>query len=292
MKQIILAVLSIFFFTTTADAWVLCAKKDKRTDSYREGTTVKLRNLCRKSEVVVDPTEIGLQGPEGPQGIQGPQGDPGVKGDTGDSGPKGDSGAAGPAGPQGAPGTQGPRGDRGPGLPFVVEDNNGTHVGRVIGADNASNGNDGRDWLVMREIDGKGIIFPFGHAGVIRLEPSLEQYYTESNCTGQAYFKCKDPTVKPFVHNVPSVLEYLVDVDLGCNYGLAISTDGGTNGTGAIWQIAGPDASEIAVRHIRSFKRASNYNCEGRNDQMATAPSITETVTLQPPFFMVLESSE
>ena len=89
MKQLILAVLSIFFFATNADAWVLCAKKDKRTDSYREGTTVKLRNLCRKSEVVVDPAEIGLQGPEGPAG---PEGSPGEKGDSGDTGPKGDPG--------------------------------------------------------------------------------------------------------------------------------------------------------------------------------------------------------
>ena len=86
MRHLILATLSIFLFTTSADAWVLCAKKDKRTDSYREGTSVKLRNVCRKTEVVVDPAEIGLQGPEGPAGEKGEPGDIGPVGPAGPSG--------------------------------------------------------------------------------------------------------------------------------------------------------------------------------------------------------------
>ena len=118
MRILILATLSIFLFTTNADAWVLCAKKDKRTDSYREGTTVKLRNICRKSEVVVDPAEIGLQGPKGDTGDQGPAG---PKGDTGDQGPQGD------AGQDGLPGADGVSPPR-----KVLLDDDGEEIGTVV----------------------------------------------------------------------------------------------------------------------------------------------------------------
>ena len=99
MRILIPTALALLLFATNADAWVLCAKRDKRTDSYREGTSVKIRNICRKSEVVVDPADLGMVGPEGPQG---PKGDAGEKGDTGDQGPQGDPGLDGQPGADGS----------------------------------------------------------------------------------------------------------------------------------------------------------------------------------------------
>ena len=85
----LLTVLSVIALASSADAWTLCAKKDRRTNAYKEGSPVKLRNVCRTNEIAIDPAELGLQGPKGDTGDRGPAG---PKGDTGDQGPQGDAG--------------------------------------------------------------------------------------------------------------------------------------------------------------------------------------------------------
>jgi hypothetical protein len=87
------------------------------------------RDLCDKSESVLqNPTEVipgpkgdpGEDGSPGPQGEQGPPGPPGAKGDKGDPGATGTTGEAGTDGAPGAngadgqPGIPGPMGPSGP----------------------------------------------------------------------------------------------------------------------------------------------------------------------------------
>lgn len=62
---------------------------------------------CRTSEVPVEWSIVGPQGPAGPQGETGATGAQGETGPTGSQGPQGDTGATGPQGPEGA---QGPAG--------------------------------------------------------------------------------------------------------------------------------------------------------------------------------------
>ena len=182
MRILTLAIFSIFLFTTNADAWVLCAKKDKRTDSYREGTTVKLRNICRKSEVVVDPADLGMVGPEGPQG---PTGDAGEKGDTGDQGAQGD------AGQDGLPGADG--------VSAAVEillDANGDEVGEVSLVPQ-----NGPDYLVAIPLEGQTYYFKVLESGeglsVVETmwdwysNGNDQVYFTSDNCTGTPYARVR-----------------------------------------------------------------------------------------------------
>ncbi len=67
--------------------------------------TVKIRDVCRTGETVVDTRALGLVGPPGLIGPQGPKGDPGDVGMPG---------LQGPLGPQGPPGVEGPAGTQGP----------------------------------------------------------------------------------------------------------------------------------------------------------------------------------
>jgi hypothetical protein len=61
--------LVVFAFSNISTAAVLC----KTTDD-----TLKVRDICKKHEIRLDPAMLGLQGPPGPRGLQGIQGPPGA----------------------------------------------------------------------------------------------------------------------------------------------------------------------------------------------------------------------
>jgi hypothetical protein len=71
---------------------------------------------CKPSEIPLNWTVTGIQGPKGDKGDPGPQGIQGPKGDKGDQGIQGTQGLKGDKGDKGDPGTQGiqgPKGDKG-----------------------------------------------------------------------------------------------------------------------------------------------------------------------------------
>jgi len=75
---------------------------------------VAAASQCRPSEI---PMQWSITGPQGPVGPQGPAGPPGPAGPAGPPGPAGPAGPTGPAGPAGPPGAMGPRGETGPAGP-------------------------------------------------------------------------------------------------------------------------------------------------------------------------------
>jgi hypothetical protein len=144
----------------TADAVVLCAKA--RKDSTFN-SSVKIRGVCKASEVPLDPAMLGLQGPPGIAGAPGPAGPIGLPG------PKGD------------PGVQGPPG---PGL--VLRDSNGVTVGSFLAWQDRSSPDDD---LVVVKLDGTPVLLhgrTTGFGGFLPLDQS-PLYYETADCTGQPF---------------------------------------------------------------------------------------------------------
>lgn len=119
----------------------------------------------------------GANGTGGATGPAGPAGPDGAVGETGPAGPKGDTGergATGADGPQGASGPQGATGPAGQGLP-LVEDANGTIVGRANGSE-----------VVIETNDGLVLIDTFLPGGP---EAVYSFYYTSPDCSGATYMR-------------------------------------------------------------------------------------------------------
>src|SRR4051812_10801129 len=102
MRGVIVGVVMGSWLAWLADpaaALVMCGRKG-RSGEVAEGASIKLRDVCRTSEVQVDPMELNLQGPTG------------------------DPGTVGPPGPVGPPGV--------PGAGLVLRDMSGNKVGDVL----------------------------------------------------------------------------------------------------------------------------------------------------------------
>lgn len=113
-----LAWLGIISLLTVAQGAELCQHTKRNTLTFREE--------CRKREIAVTESILGLltdrlpasptglPGVPGPPGASGPEGPAGARGERGQSGPAGVPGAMGPRGPSGPVGPPGPQGDPGP----------------------------------------------------------------------------------------------------------------------------------------------------------------------------------
>jgi len=137
-----------------AQAAVLCKKK-------KSGVVV-MRDACRKKETKIDLGQFGVTGAAGPPGTPGAPGAPGAPGSPGSTG---------------APGAQGPAGPA-----LVVKDANGTFVGVVADASNATR--------VWRRIGDVLVIFGVSQDGNSLLPAIVgegSQYYESSDCSGQAF---------------------------------------------------------------------------------------------------------
>lgn len=75
------AAIATLAFSSTADASVMCARKNA-AGQLVEGATIRLRAACRRVEAELDPIALSLQGPEGPPGPQGAAGPSGPEGPT------------------------------------------------------------------------------------------------------------------------------------------------------------------------------------------------------------------
>lgn len=120
----------------------------------------------------------GAQGPAGPQGPAGAQGPAGPAGPAGPQGPMGPTGATGLQGPAGAMGPRGPEGPAGaPGPRPVVYSRNGERLGLLVSA-----GPVNAYAYITSNDEYTGL--PDGL--YVSLAPS-RVYYTNIDCTGQAY---------------------------------------------------------------------------------------------------------
>src|SRR5262245_21571650 len=75
MKAMLAVAVMVLIGTMEAHAVVLCARP--RSDGTFN-TSIKLREVCKSSETQLDPTALGLTGPQGPTGSQGAMGLPGI----------------------------------------------------------------------------------------------------------------------------------------------------------------------------------------------------------------------
>ncbi len=62
MTRTLVAALALFIIATSSHALVLCT-------SSRGTETIRIRNVCSKNELQLDPVALGLQGPKGDPGI-------------------------------------------------------------------------------------------------------------------------------------------------------------------------------------------------------------------------------
>lgn len=141
----------------------------------------------------------GPMGPVGPTGAMGPKGDAGIEGPMGPSGPQGE---AGPSGPQGAVGPVGPQGERGP---------------------------DGRDGI--RELGTGDCYIAFGYRGYSQIMPDgfyAKAFYkgTDSNWDWYHVMFCRlDPAID--TPEYPSARELHAQCPWGQGF-TACRVDGGT----------------------------------------------------------------
>ena len=129
MKKIIFLLLAICVFSISANADIICMKKNVAVNKSgninlsKQFQTVK-RNTCPKGYVkLINTDELkGVQGPTGPQGVKGEKGDTGAQGPRGEKGEKGTTGAQGVQGPKGDTGATGATGAQGPKGDSCIED--------------------------------------------------------------------------------------------------------------------------------------------------------------------------
>jgi len=115
----------------------------------KNGTgTLKLRDACRPSELQVDPVALGLRGPPGPTGPEGPQGPPGTA--------------------------------------AVVKDAMGRLVGQLYPETPVSQGLLFDNSLVIREVQGRGLLLLVGETGFLRTPPLL--FFETTTCAGSPFF--------------------------------------------------------------------------------------------------------
>lgn len=228
--------------------------------------------------------EQGLAGPAGatgPAGLQGEQGLAGPQGPVGPQGPRGDTGAqglAGPMGPAGAEGPMGPPGPEGPSEPghAVAVDGEGNVIGTVIGKRQTTV--DGSDWFRVTVLTDKGYVAEFYQQNGRLISIIGTIYYSEPNCTGQAYAEAPPGTVgyrggQNFTGPV-----YAVPVDAASAAGVRYVSARGNGGCESNWNDLGPFAFE-AVPNDPSVTGIPNG--EWAYGSQVKAPSVPYPITIQ-----------
>lgn len=128
--------------------------------------------------------------------IQGPQGQQGPSGPAGAIGPLGPQGAQGLPGREGPVGPQGPEGPSGPGHAVAV-DGEGNVIGTVIGkrGPTAINASSESESFVVTVLTDQAYVAEFyQHSGILTSRIG-KIYYSETDCTGQAYAEVPPGTV-------------------------------------------------------------------------------------------------
>jgi hypothetical protein len=160
----------------------------------KQGAALRVRTVCERNEVTVDPIALGLQGPQGP------------------------GGPTGVAGPQGTMGVQGL-----PGPGSAIRDANNALVGAVVSIPNQGVPQDN---LLLGPVTGAWVIRTVGASPPLLFwvtsqgflntgfdsNPTASPfilYFESSNCTGQPYFYTQPDSLANYAYVLGNTVYYL-----------------------------------------------------------------------------------
>ena len=252
---------------------------------------INVAQSCARSETRLS---WNIQGPQGQQGPSGPEGAIGLGGAQGQQGPSGPAGAIGPVGPQGLQGLsgsvgpvgpQGPEGPSGPGHAVAV-DGEGDVIGTVIGKRQPTALDNGTysEYFRVTVLTDEGYVAEFyQHSG--KLISRIDRiYYSESDCTGQAYAEVPPGTVGYRGGDNFEGPVYAVPVDAASAEGVRYhsASSYGIDNLTCVYNGNGGTLGPFAFEATRNDPSVTGIpNGEWANGYQQKAPSVPYPITIQ-----------